>query len=116
MRRSSARILRVARPIWWVAALLLATLVVWERYAVVRLGADVEKLQGEIAELSRARDRLLVETANLSSRGRIEAIAADHLGLRPTTSDQIRTLPSGGQGSTGTSRGVSAGVPVSHDF
>jgi cell division protein FtsL len=112
MKRSSARGLRVVRPVWWVVALLLATLAVWERYAVVRLGADVEKLQGEIAELSRARDRLLVETANLSSRDRIEAIATGRLGLRPTTSDQIRTLPSGGQGSTGTSRGMPAGVPV----
>jgi cell division protein FtsL len=89
-RRSTVQ--RPVRPIWWVAALLLATFAVWGHYNAVQLGAQVEQLRDEITQLTRARDQLLAETAILSSRERIEKIAIEQLGLRPTERRQRRTL------------------------
>ena len=80
------------KSIWWVVALLLATFSVWQHFAAVELGAEVEELQEEITQLTRVRDQLLAETAILSSRERIEKIAIEKLGLRPTERHQRRTL------------------------
>jgi len=84
---------RSLRPVWWVTLIVLATVAVWQRYAVVKLGDEVEDLQQEIVELERVRDQLLAETALLSSRARIETIAVRHLGMTPTHSSQLRQLP-----------------------
>jgi cell division protein FtsL len=75
-------------PGWWLAAFLVATLWVWQRYTVVRVGHRIERLQTHLAELERVRDALLAEDAALSSRGRIEEIAISRLGLTPTAENQ----------------------------
>ena len=69
----------------------LATAWVWQRYAVVRLGEEVEQAQSRITQLTRARDRLLAENATLAAQTRIAAIAAAR-GLRPIRPDQRRLL------------------------
>lgn len=80
--------LDVFGPRWWLTAFLIATLWVWQRYAVVRAGHEIERLQTHIAEVERVRDALLAENAALESRGRIEQIATEHLGLVPTAESQ----------------------------
>jgi len=80
--------LGVFGPGWWLAAFLVATLWVWQRYTVVRVGHRIERLQTHLAELERVRDALLAEDAALSSRGRIEEIAISRLGLTPTAENQ----------------------------
>ncbi|HEX9751651.1 MAG TPA: cell division protein FtsL [candidate division Zixibacteria bacterium] len=90
MKRSRRRRIHLR---WWLLAFGLATMAVWQRYAVVKLGEDVDHRQREITELTRVRDDLLAETAVLSSRERIEAIAVNRLGMKPTTAKQRREIP-----------------------
>lgn len=92
MRDRLIRALRLLRPAWWIVAVVVATAWVWQRYAVVRLGEEVERAQGRITAMVRLRDRLLAENAALARRERIEAIAIDQLGLQPTTRKQRRYL------------------------
>lgn len=80
--------LDVFGPRWWLTAILIATLWVWQRYAVVRVGHRIERVQTNLAELERSRDALLAEDAALSSRARIEGIAINHLGMTPTAENQ----------------------------
>lgn len=77
----------------WAGLFVLATVWVWQRYAVVTSGNNVNQLRERIGELTEVRDALLVETTTLSSRARIEAIATAHLGLQPTTDEQWKRLP-----------------------
>jgi len=83
---------RRSRTRWWLIAFALATMAVWQRYAVVQLGGDAEELQKSVTELTRERDQLLTETAALGARERIEQIAKTKLGMRPTPTDAQRTL------------------------
>jgi len=92
MNNRLIRALRLLRPAWWMLAVAIATAWVWQRYAVVRLGEEVERAQGRITATVRLRDRLLAENAALARRERIEAIAVDRLGLQPTTRRQSRYL------------------------
>jgi cell division protein FtsL len=85
------RALRLLRPAWWMLVVALATAWVWQRYAVVRLGEEIEQAQSRITELTRVRDRLLAENATLSARSRIAAIAAAR-GLQPIRPSQRRLL------------------------
>lgn len=75
-------------PRWWLMTFLIATLWVWQRYAVVRVGHRIERVQTRIAEMERVRDALLAEDAALSSRARIGEIAISRLGLTPTADNQ----------------------------
>lgn len=77
----------------WLGIFLLATFWVWQRYAVVQTGDRILQLRNRVADLTETRDALLVETTRLSSRNRIEALVSAHLGLRPATDRQIRSLP-----------------------
>ncbi len=77
----------------WVGVFLLATIWVWQRYAVVQTGDRIQQLRIRVADLAETRDALLAETTTLSSRNRIEAFASAHLGLRPITDKQYRHLP-----------------------
>jgi len=83
---------RMVGPMWWVVAFILATAGVWQRFEVMRMARRIDETQRRITELGRVRDRLLAETSTLESRERIEAIAVNDLGLRPTTVAQRRTL------------------------
>jgi cell division protein FtsL len=83
---------RMMGTMWWVVAFVLATAGVWQRFEVMRMARHIEETQRRITELGRVRDRLLAETSRLESRERIEAIAVNDLGLRPTTIAQRRTL------------------------
>ena len=80
--------IEVFGPRWWLTAFLIATLWVWQRYAVVRVGHRIERVQTHIAGMERVRDALLAENSGLSSRARIEEIAINHLGLTPTADYQ----------------------------
>ncbi|MBD3299193.1 MAG: hypothetical protein GF341_11095 [candidate division Zixibacteria bacterium] len=77
----------------WVGIFLLATIWVWQRYAVVQTGDRIQQLRIRVADLIETRDALLAETTTLSSRNRIEALASAHLGLQPITDKQYRHLP-----------------------
>ena len=57
---------------WWLVAFVIATLWVWQRYAVVQAGHRIAERRAHIAELIEARDALLAENTTLSSRARIE--------------------------------------------
>lgn len=80
------------RWVWWCVVLGLATVAVWQRYAVVQLGADVRVLQVRVSELTRVRNHLLTEIGSLAARERIERIATERFGLQPTAPEQRRTL------------------------
>ena len=92
MKNRLIRALRLLRPTWWILAVAIATAWVWQRYAVVRLGEEVERAQGRIVAMTRLRDHLLAENAALVRRERIESIAIDQLGMQPTTRRQRRVL------------------------
>jgi cell division protein FtsL len=77
---------------WWIGVFVVATLWVWQSYAVVQSGRRVALLRTHIDELVETRDALLAENARLSARGRIESIATTHLGLQPVRADQKRRL------------------------
>ena len=77
---------------WWLITLVIATLWVWQRYAVVQAGHRIAERRARIEELKEIRDELLAVTTTLSSRPRIEAIATSRLGLRPTREDQYASL------------------------
>ena len=69
---------------WWLIAFVIATLWVWQRYAVVRAGRCIAEQRVVLAELVETRDALLAENTTLSARNRIESIAVSQLGLGPT--------------------------------
>ena len=92
MKLRLIRTLRLPRPAWWMVAVALATAWVWQRYAVVRLGEDVEQAQRRIVALNRVRSELLADNSALASQERIRVIAANRLGLRPTMPTQRRVL------------------------
>ena len=77
----------------WGGVFLLATVWVWQRYAVVQSGDRVAQLRIQVSDLGETRDALLAETTTLSARTRIESIAVTRLGLRPSTDKQRRRLP-----------------------
>jgi hypothetical protein len=77
---------------WWLITLVIATLWVWQRYAVVQAGHRVAERRARVEKLTEIRDELLATTTTLSSRPRIEGIAASRLGLRPTREDQYAVL------------------------
>jgi hypothetical protein len=70
-------------------AFLIATLWVWQRYAVVQAGHRIAEHRAELAHLIETRDALLAENTTLTSRVRIESITAPRLGLKPTRDNQI---------------------------
>ena len=74
---------------WWVIAFVIATLWVWQRYAVVQAGHRIAEQRAVLAELVEIRDALLAENTTLSARNRIESIAVSRLGLGPTGKDQM---------------------------
>jgi len=82
---------------WWIGVFVVATLWVWQSYAVVQSGRRVALLRKHIDELIETRDVLLADNARLSARGRIESIATAHLGLQPVRADQKRRLVEPGQ-------------------
>ena len=85
--------LSIFGPVWWIAAVFVATVWVSQRYEVVRIGHRIEQLQAHLDELVKARDALLADNASLSSRARIEAIAINDLGMAPTREAQRVRLP-----------------------
>ena len=87
----------------------LATAWVWQRYAVVRLGEDVEQAQRRIVALTRSRSELLADNTALASQERIQVIAANRLGLRPTTRTQRRVLVVDDTRADATDRTLAAG-------
>ncbi len=78
---------------WWLVAFLIATLWVWQRYAVVQAGHSIAEHRVVLADLVETRDALRAENTTLSSRVRIESIAATRLGLKPTQDSQLIRLP-----------------------
>jgi cell division protein FtsL len=77
---------------WWLVAFVIATLWVWQRYAVVQAGHSIAEHRATLADLVETRDALLAENTTLSSRVRIESIAATRLGLKPTQDSQLIRL------------------------
>ena len=78
---------------WWLVAFVIATLWVGQRYAVVQAGHSIAEHRATLADLVETRDALLAENTTLSSRVRIESIAATRLGLKPTQDSQVIWLP-----------------------
>lgn len=74
---------------WWLVAFLVATLWVWQRYAVVQAGHRIAEHRARLAQLIETRDALLATNTTLTARGRIESITATRLGLQPTRDNQI---------------------------
>lgn len=81
--------LRMVTRRWWLVAFLIATLWVWQRYAVVQAGHRIAEHRATLAHLIEVRDALLAENTTLTARGRIESITAVRLGLKPTRDNQI---------------------------
>ncbi len=77
---------------WWLVAFLIATLWVWQRYAVVQAGHRIAEHRATLANLIETRDALLAENTTLTSRVRIESITSTRLGLKPIRDDQIIRL------------------------
>lgn len=84
--------LQAAMRRWWIMAFVIATLWVWQRYAVVRAGHRIAEHRATLANLIKTRDELLAENTTLSSRVRIESITAARLGLQPTRDSQVIRL------------------------
>jgi cell division protein FtsL len=95
MNYSVRRFLHGAIRRWWLIAFVIATLWVWQRYAVVQAGHRIAERRARIEKLTEIRDELLAQTTTLSSRPRIEAIAISRLGLRPTRESQYASLSDG---------------------
>jgi cell division protein FtsL len=92
MIKAVRRALRAAVRRWWLVAFVIATLWVWQRYAVVQAGHRIAERRARIEGLIETRDALLAENTTLSSRARIESIATTRLGLRPTLDAQYARL------------------------
>lgn len=92
MMGAARRALRAVVRRWWLIAFVIATLWVWQRYAVVQAGHRIAERRARIAQLIETRDALLAENTTLSSRARIESIATTRLGLRPTLDEQYARL------------------------
>lgn len=80
-------------------SLLLGSLVlvgalfyVWQHIQVVRLGYQIEYLQGERADLMRQEKELRFEVARLRSLRRVEEIARHQLGLTSPRPGQVIVL------------------------
>lgn len=86
-------LVQVAMRRWWLVAFVIATLWVWQRYAVVQAGHSIAEHRVVLADLVETRDALRAENTTLSSRVRIESIAATRLGLKPTQDSQLIRLP-----------------------
>ncbi len=63
----------------------------WQRFSVMRLGADIEGMQRAVAEEREINGQLRLEVGMLSSPTRIEALAAGRP-LQMVMPDQARTL------------------------
>jgi cell division protein FtsL len=63
----------------------------WQRFSVMRLGAEIESMQRALAEEREVNAQLRLEVGTLSSPPRIEAIASRRP-LQMTLPDQARTL------------------------
>jgi hypothetical protein len=87
-----AAMVSLLRRRWWIGVFVIATVWVWQSYAVVQSGRRVALVRKHIDELVEARDALLADNARLSARGRIESIATARLGLAPVRADQRRRL------------------------
>lgn len=77
---------------WWIGVFAVATLWVWQSYAVVQCGRRVALARKHLERLVEVRDGLLADNARLSSRGRIESIATVRLGMAPARTDQKRRI------------------------
>ncbi len=77
---------------WWITTFVIATLWVWQRYAVVSAGHRIAEHRATLANLIETRDALLAENTTLSSRVRIESITSARLGLKPTRDSQVIRL------------------------
>lgn len=93
MSRRVITLARKVRPAWWILILCVATAGVWQRFQVMRMAREVEQTQVRLADLKRHRERLLADCSRLAARERIEPIAVNQLGLKPTTRSQKRVLP-----------------------
>jgi hypothetical protein len=85
----SKTVVRAVTRRWWLVAFLVATLWVWQRYAVVQAGHRIAEHRARLAHLIETRDALLADNTTLTARGRIESITATRLGLKPTRDNQI---------------------------
>jgi cell division protein FtsL len=65
---------------------------VWQHIQVVRLGYEIEQLQGERIALLRREKELRVDLARLKSLRRVEEIARRQLGLTTPVSGQVITV------------------------
>ncbi|MGH7369416.1 MAG: septum formation initiator family protein [Candidatus Methylomirabilaceae bacterium] len=65
---------------------------VWQHIQVVRLGYEIEQLQGERVTLLRREKELRVDLARLKSLRRVEEIARRELGLTTPVSGQVMTI------------------------
>jgi len=65
---------------------------VWQHIQVVRLGYEIEQLQGERIALLRREKELRVDLSRLKSLRRVEEIARRQLGLTTPASGQVITI------------------------
>ena len=67
----------------------MAMVYVWQRVQVIAMGYQVEDLKKERDELKRVNKGLQIETASLTSPGRIEEIASRSIGMKPASENQV---------------------------
>jgi len=91
MKRAKRTVLRsrVFAIFLFLFAVSLAVFYVWERFTAMELTIRVEELKEEVLRVENAAKKLEIERTVLSSRSRIERIAADRLGLKFPATDEI---------------------------
>ncbi len=82
--------------ILWVATLATGIICVWEHVHSFELASDIETLKGCREDLLAEIGFLRMECVELSSRGRIEILAGEQLGMRYPRDGEIVRLESDG--------------------
>ena len=92
LRREEAR-LKARTILAYVAGALYLLLVIlfyfWQGVQVIRLGYDIDALQGEYQRVSTERDRLEVELASMKNLQLVEQVALEELGMVYPTREQV---------------------------
>ena len=84
----------VFRIIFLVAfSAILSLFLIWSRVQHVQVGYDINSLKARQHQLLEANKKLKMETATLKSPRRVEKFAAQKLGMKPVSPEQVRVWP-----------------------
>ena len=77
--------------------MLVALLFVWTRIQVIQLGYEVSRVRKDVTELTRQRDLLQAEIAQLKTPDRLSKVASDRFGMRLPMGDEVVALTKTGE-------------------